>query len=108
MKETIVDRVIAAIADKDVDAFVACYTEDATIEDGHDHVIARGHDELRERYQPMFEQYPDIEIRTGWRTTVGDFVVEEETVSGRGPEEERHVAVYLIRDGKIARERLVG
>ena len=107
MKHTIVDRVIAAIAENDIAAFVNCYTEDATIENGHDQVVARGHDELRERYGPMFEKSPDIEIHVGWRTTVGDFVVEEETVTGRG-EEQRHVAIYLIRDGKIARERLVG
>jgi hypothetical protein len=48
------------------------------------------------------------DLRVGWRTVVGDFGVQEETVTGRG-EPERHVAVYLIADGGlIARERLIG
>jgi hypothetical protein len=106
VKDTIVDRVLAAIAEKDVDAFVACYTDDATVEDGYDNVGIRGADELRARYAAMFERFPELRVEGGWRTTVGDFVVQEETVTGRD-EHERHVAVYLIRDGKIARERLV-
>jgi hypothetical protein len=102
----VVDRVLAALNARDLDAFVACYAIDATIENGHDEVGARGHDELRARYGPMFERFPDLRIESGWRTTVGEFVVEEETVTGRG-EAQRHVAVYLVRDGLIARERLV-
>jgi putative hydrolase of HD superfamily len=101
-----VDRVLAALNGRDLEAFVGCYTPDATIEDGHDRVVARGHDELRARYAPMFVEHPGLRIAVGWRTTVGDFVVEEETVTGRG-EPQRHVAVYLIRDGLIARERLI-
>jgi putative hydrolase of HD superfamily len=103
----VVDRVLAALAEHDLEAFVACYARDATIEDGHDRVVACGHDELRARYAPMFAEHPQLRVEAGWRTAVGDFVVEEETVTGRG-DPQRHVAVYLIRDGLIARERLVG
>jgi hypothetical protein len=101
-----VDRVLEALNAHDVDGFVACYTDDATIEDGYDRVIARGREELRARYAPLFETHPEVRVESGWRTAVGDFVVEEETVTGRG-EPTRHVAVYLLRDGLIARERLI-
>ena len=101
-----VDRVVAALNARDVDAFVACYAPDATIEDGHDRVGTRGHDELRSLYGPMFERYPELRVEPGWRTTVGEFVVQEERVTGRGGHE-RHVAVYLVRDGVIVRERLL-
>ena len=102
----VVDRVVAALNAHDVDAMIGCYTEDATIEDGYDRVGVRGHDEMRERYGPMFERYPGIHVEPGRRTEVGAFVVQEETVTGRGGHE-RHVAVYLIEDGLIARERLI-
>ena len=102
----VVDRVLAALNAGDIEAFVACYAADATIEDGHDRVAARGHDELRERYGPMFAAHPELRVEAGWRTATGEFVIEEETVTGRG-EPTRHVAVYLIRDGLIARERLI-
>jgi len=103
---TVVDRVIEALNVGDVDAFVACYAEDATIEDGYDRVGVRGRDELRARYAPMFEKYPGLRVEPGWRTEVGAFVVQEETVTGRAGHE-RHVAVYQLEDDLIVRERLV-
>jgi len=103
----VIERVLEALNAQDVDAFVACYAEDATIENGHDEVVARGHEELRSRYGPMFEQMPNVRVEALTRTDVGAFVVQEEVVTGRG-EPERHVAVYLLADGRIKRERLIG
>jgi hypothetical protein len=102
----VVSRVLDALNAHDVDAFVACYTEDATIENGYDEVLVQGHDGLRARYGPMFEQHPDVRVAALARFDSGPFVVQHEEVTGRG-EPTRHVAVYLIRDGKIARERLL-
>jgi hypothetical protein len=102
----VVDRVLVALNAHDVDAFVACYADDATIENGHDEIFVRGRDELRARYGPMFEQLPDVRVEALTRTNVGEFVVQAEVVTGRG-EPEGHVAVYLVRDDLIARERLI-
>ncbi len=103
---SVVDRVVAALNAHDVDAMIACYGEDATIEDGYDRVGVRGHDDMRARYSAMFERFPELRVEPAWRTDVGAFVVQEETVTGRG-DHERHVAVYLVQDGVIARERLI-
>ena len=103
---TVVDRVIEALNAQDVDAFVACYGPDATIEDGYDRVRVRGREAMRDRYAALFEQYPDVRVEPGWRTEVGEFVVQEETVTGRAGHE-RHVAVYQIENGVIVRERLI-
>ena len=54
----------------------------------------------------MFERYPGLRVEPGWKTAVGEFVVQEETVTGRGGHE-RQVAIYLVVDGVIARERIV-
>jgi hypothetical protein len=102
----VIDRVVDALNAHDIEAMVACYAPEATIEDGYDRVGVRGHDEMRARYGAMFERFPELRVESGWRTEVGAFVVQEETVSGRGGHE-RHVAVYLIEDGVIARERLI-
>ena len=103
---SVVDRVLEALNAQDVDAFVACYGPDATIEDGYDHVGMRGQEEMRARYAAMFEKYPDVRVEPGWRTEVGGFVVQEETVTGRAGHE-RHVAVYQIEHDLIVRERLI-
>jgi hypothetical protein len=44
---------LVALNAHDIDAFVACYDDEATIENGHDQVLVRGHNELRARYGPM-------------------------------------------------------
>lgn len=103
---SVVDRVLEALNARDIEAFVACYGPGATIEDGYDQVFVRGHDELRARYAAMFERYPNVHVEPGWRTEVGGFVVQEETVTGRGGHE-RHVAVYQVEDDVIVRERLI-
>jgi hypothetical protein len=102
----VVERVLEALNARDLDAFVGCYAPDATIENGYDEVRARGHDQLRELYEKIFERFPEVHVDAGRRTDVGDFVVQEETVTGRGGHES-HVAVYLIQGGLIARERLI-
>jgi hypothetical protein len=102
----VVNRVVAALNDHDVDAFVECYAPDATIGDGREQIRATGHIEFRALYGAMFERYPNLRVEPGWRTTVGEFVVQEETVTGRGGHE-RHVAIYLVVDDVIARERIV-
>jgi hypothetical protein len=102
-----VSDVLAALNAKDVEAFVACYAPDATIEDGMDAVRVRGHAELRATYAAQFERHPELRVEPLNRTEVGPYVVQEERVSGRSAGPERHVAVYTVRDGVIARERLL-
>jgi hypothetical protein len=101
----VTDRVLVALSAHDLEGFVGCYAEDATIEDGYDRIAARGHDELRARFGSQFEEYPQLRVELITRTLVGEFVVQEEEVTGRG-DHRRHVAVYLIEDGLIKRERL--
>ena len=105
----VIDEVLRALNAHDLDAFLACYAPDATIEDGHDNVIARGHEELRARYGPMFAEHPDRWVEGFEPIEVGEFIVQEEVVSDQGGPENlrRHVAIYLVRDGVIAPERLV-
>jgi len=105
---SVIDRVLESLNAQDVDRFVSCYTDDATIENGYDEVFVRGHYELRARYGAMFEAMPGVQVEALSRIEAGEFVVQEEVVTGRAPEPERHVAVYLVRDGLIARERLIG
>jgi putative hydrolase of HD superfamily len=102
-----VERVLAALNARDVDAVVACYAPDATIEDRADAVRVRGHGELRATYGAQFDRHPELHVEALHRTETGPYVVQEERVTGRSSGPERHVAVYTLRDGLIARERLL-
>ena len=103
----VTDAVLAALSARGLEAFVACYAEDAQIEDGDGVVLAAGHEALRARYAPMFERFPTLRVRKLGGLAVGYFVVQEEEVTGREPEPERHIAVYRLSNGLIAHERLL-
>ena len=103
----VVARVLDALNAHDVDAFVACYAEQATIEDGYDDVLAAGHAGIRARYGTMLAEFPDARWSVLVRIDMGEFVVQHEEVTGRGSEPERHVCVYLVRDGHVERERIL-
>jgi hypothetical protein len=104
---TVIDRVLAALNTHDLEAFVSCYNSDATIEDGYDQVFARGHVEIRSRFAPIFETFSMLHVEPLERWTVGSFVVQQEQVTGRTAESERHIAVYQLHDELIVRERLL-
>jgi hypothetical protein len=99
----VVDRVVEALNTHDVDAFVACYAEDATIEDGRDTVLACGHDGVRERLDRILEEHPSARWEVLSRIESGPFVVQHEELGGRG-DATRHVCVFLVEGDRIARE----
>jgi hypothetical protein len=102
----VVDRVVEALNAHDLEAFLACYAEQATIEDGYGDVIAAGHGGMRARYGSMFVDFPDARWTVLARIDTGEFVVQHEEVTGRG-DPSRHVCVYQVRDQRIARERIL-
>lgn len=104
---TVIERVLAALNAHDLEAFVACYDPMATIEDGDDRILARGHSEIRSRFGPMMQTYPALHVEPLGCWKVGAFVVQEEEVTGRAIESERHIALYKLDGELILRERLL-
>lgn len=103
------EDVVAALTAHDVEAFVACYHEDAKIEEGYDGlVLAHGHDAIRERYGPLLAAHPNAAWTVLHRIVAGEFVIQHEEVTGWiGDGPTRHVCVYLVRDGLIREERVL-
>jgi hypothetical protein len=92
---------------RDVDGFVACYADDVVIEDGRGQELSRGCAQLRADYAQLFAQYPNLHCEVVHRTSVGEYVVDEEIVTGRGTEQLHAVAIYRIEDGQIAHVRFL-
>jgi hypothetical protein len=103
----VIDAVVRALNERDVESFIACYAVDARIEDAAGEPLATGHDSIRRRYEEMFRLFPNLQVRRLTRLTAGAFVVQEEEVRGRSSQPQRHIAVYRIADGLIAYERLL-
>lgn len=106
--EDVVRRQTDADNDGDVDAFVACYAEDARILRLDDETpVAAGREAIREEYSDPFEAVPDLACEMTEEFAVGPYVACSERVTGTG-EPTTALAVYLVREGAIRRLWLAG
>lgn len=92
---------------RDLERFIACYTPDVVIEDGAGKLLMQGHDAMRASYGPMFARYPELHCRLASRIRIGEYVVDEERITGRKPEGEHAVAIYRLAGDKIAHVRFL-
>jgi hypothetical protein len=108
----VVDEQIAAYNRRDIDGFVACYADNATVVQPDGSVLASGHDEIRALYGELFEHSPDLRAEISNRIEVGSVVIDEERVTGfelPGYPSEIHAAmVYRVADGFIQEAHLYG
>ena len=84
----------------DIDAFMACYAEDAVVRHADGRVLMNGHAELRARYERLFAANPEVTAEVPTRIRAGDWTVDEERV--RLADRELHLAVgYKVEGGLI-------
>ena len=103
-----VQRQLEAYNKGDIDAYMANFAEDCVVEDGLGNVSMRGAEEMRRSYAKLFEAYPNQHCEILSRTSVGNWVLDEERITGRAEgQETRCVAVYLVENGKIRHIRFL-
>ena len=95
-----VEAQLAAYNTRDVEAFLACYTTECVIEDGAGARLMQGHGEMRSRYRTLFDSSPNLHCMVVHRTRIGEYVLDEESISGRmpgvAPELRRAVVIYHL------------
>jgi hypothetical protein len=103
-----VEAHVEAYNDRDLDRFIACYSSDCVIEDARGTVVARGHTELRARFGNVFDKSPDLHCEIVHRVRIGDYVVDEERITGRFDGGEQHsVVVSHVNGGVIDHQRFI-
>jgi hypothetical protein len=106
--EQIVQKQLDAYSQCDLDAFAATYTKDVKVVDGAGRVLCDGIADLRRVYGPLFESNPNQMAIITQRITARDYVIDDETVIGRADGKRcRAVAIYRIREGRIAHVTLI-
>lgn len=91
-----VEAQLVAYNAHDVEAFMACYTPDCVIEDGTGTRLMAGHAEMRPRYQALFASSPNLRCDIASRICIGNYVIDEERISGRVPDLRHAVVIYRI------------
>lgn len=103
--EAIVQRQLDAYNAKDIDAFMACWAEDAKIYAHPDTLLADGVAAVRARHEIRFRE-PNLFGRLTQRMSAGNTVVDREVVTRtfpEGPGQVDVIAIYELAEGKIAR-----
>lgn len=101
--EEIVDAQVDAYLDRDLDAFMAFYSEDAVVAHYRGDLIATGHEEMRELYAPSFENQ-DIQLEIANRMVLGNIVIDHEQLR-RSPDADpfEAIVIYMVEDGLITK-----
>jgi hypothetical protein len=111
MATDVVDAQIEAYQAKDVERFLACYAEDASVVLFDGTPMFADKQVMREQYGELFANSPGLHLTIANRISGGEFVVDEEHVSGMHfgdmPAEMTALSVYRVTDGKIARLMLL-
>ena len=105
MPEAVVNLQLDAYNLRDIDKFVATYSEDIEIyKKGV--LIIKGHEQLREIYSKMFNNTPNLHCRIENRILINNKVIDKENVKANERTLEA-VAIYEVIDGKIQKVTFV-
>ena len=105
--EVLAQRQLNAFNIRDVEAFLAPYSPDVEILALDGTVRLKGLDAMRKRYAEIFQKSPRLHCELVRRMAVGSFVLDEERVTGMGDEVVRAIAIYEVKDGRIAKVRFL-
>lgn len=100
----LVQRQLEAYNAQDIDAFLACYADDAELATLNGGVNQKGLGAIRQRHEDLFAQFPQNRAKLVNRIDLGTTVIDHEAVErSPGGETFEVAAIYTIRDGKITR-----
>lgn len=101
----IVQAQLDAFNTKDIDALMRAYAPDAEQFTLHGERVAKGHEQLRSRYQLRFEE-PDLHARLLSRVVVGNVITDSELITRNFPEGLGTIeilCIYEVVNGYIQR-----
>jgi hypothetical protein len=100
--EAIVQRQLEAYNNRDLEAFLACYTDDAKLWRAPATLTESGREALRERYRRRFDGAPALHAKILERIVFDRFVVDHERVTGVPEGVLETVVTYEVVNGRIA------
>jgi len=108
--QEMVDRLVAATNDHDLDRLVDCFAEDYRNETpAHPSRGFQGREQVRRNWEQIFAFVPDVHAQVSARATEGDTAWTEWTMTGTRPDGTPHrmtgVIVFGVRDGAAYRAR---
>ncbi len=105
--ELLVQQQLVAYNARDIDAFLAPYSDSVELYEYPGKLMAKGKEAMLKEYSNMFKQVKNLHCELVNRIVQGNVVVDHESVSGFGPKPLRAIAIYTIVNGKIQKVEFV-
>ena len=100
--ETIVNKQLEAYNNRDIDEFAKTYSKDVKLYLLPDNLTTDGNDDLKKRYETMFNSVPDLNAEIMNRIVLGNKVIDKEKVTING-QIYYAIAIYEVTDGLISK-----
>lgn len=98
----IVQKQLDAYNARDIDAFMATYSNDITLINFPNKELLKGQEKMRISYASYFETTPDLNCKIKNRIVIGNKVIDEEYITANG-QNFSAVAIYEVENGKISK-----
>lgn len=100
--EQLVQQQLDGYNARDIDAFLAPYSDDIELYDFPNTLNLKGKEKMKTGYQDFFDKVPELHCELVNRMVMGNTVIDQEKVTGfpDGFVLEA-IAIYKIKDGKI-------
>ncbi len=98
----IVQAQLDAYNARDLEAFAATYTDDIEISNFPDAGVSRGIDLLKQRYQKMFDNTPNLHAKITGRIVQGEYVIDHEFVTVN----DRHIQAVAIYHVDMEKQKI--
>jgi imidazolonepropionase-like amidohydrolase len=99
--EILAQQQLNAYNARNIDAFLAPYSDSVAIYSFNGQLLMQGKDQMRKGYEGMFEKITNLHCQLVNRIVQGNVVIDQESVTGFGPQPLKAIAVYTIEKGKI-------
>ncbi|MGE0587251.1 MAG: amidohydrolase family protein [Cyclobacteriaceae bacterium] len=99
--EELAQRQLVAYNARDLDGFMAVYSDNVQLYNFPNDLLLEGKDEMRKRYVNRFEGSPNLYANVVNRAVMGDYVIDHEKVSGLPNGEVQATVIYHVSDHEI-------
>ncbi len=100
--ETIVQKQLDAYNAKDVETFMAQFSDDIQLYNYPNELLSQGKTQMRKDYLAWFNRTPDLKAKVTDRIVIGNKVIDKEHVTANG-KLFKTVAIYEITNGLISK-----
>ena len=101
--EKLVQQQLIAYNTRNIDTFLEPYSDDVELYMFPNQLLGKGKNFMRKDYAEMFKNTPNLHCDIKNRTVLGNTVIDHEVVSGFGSNHLESIAIYEIKNDKIAK-----